>query len=295
MPKKTKQELAKGEIDLDLLLSHTFPLDKDSDGIWTSAIDATGWWISEKLDGVRAYWDPKLKKVFSRNGKQYHVPDWFTKNLPDEYLDGELWNGRQEFQKTSGIVRHKTPNDEDWKEITYKVFDLPEYDAPFEKRLEKLKDLVKESKHPQMEVVKHWKCTNNEDLFKELEKYEDLGAEGLMLRKPGSKYERKRSKTLLKIKSFYDSEAEVLAHEFGKGRLSEMCGKMLVKSLHEIKNNRFTMPKGIEFRVGSGMTDEQRKNPPPIGSHITYRFIEMTTSKVPVPRFATFVCVRDYD
>lgn len=293
MPKKTKSEISKGEIDLDVLLSHTFPLEKKKDGSWYSEVDAKNWWVSEKLDGVRAYWDPEKKVIYSRNGKPYSVPEWFTKNLPNEFLDGELWHGRQEFQKTSGIVRHKTPNNEDWKEITYKVFDLPKSPEVFEKRLEKLEILLKDI--PQVQLVKHWKCFSNEDLFKDLEKYEDLGAEGLMLRQPGSKYEGKRSKTLLKIKSFYDSEAEVLTHETGNGRLSNVCAKMLVRSLKEIKNNRFTMPAGIEFRVGSGMTDEQRADPPPIGSIITYRFIEMTTSKIPTPRFATFVGVRDYE
>ena len=133
MPKKTAAELKKGEVDLDVLLAETFPLEKDSDGNWTAGtirvnkqdvtFDAKGWLISEKLDGIRAYWDPVEKVFFSRNGKRYVTPKWFTDTLPDEVIDGELWQGRQKFQKTSGIVRHKTPNDEDWKTIQYRPFE----------------------------------------------------------------------------------------------------------------------------------------------------------------------------
>jgi DNA ligase-1 len=304
MPKKTAVELEKGEIDLDVLLSETFPLEKDDYGNWKAGtirvnkqdvtFDSSFWLISEKLDGVRAYWDPVKKIFFSRNGKPYVAPKWFTDTLPDEVIDGELWQGRQKFQKTSGIVRHKTPNEEDWKTIQYRPFDVPEYNvegvpAPFEERLKYLEKILKEKDSPYVKLVKHWVCESNEELFKDLKKYEDKGSEGLMLRKPGSLYERKRSKTLYKIKSFYDSEAKVISYEEGKGRLKGMkCGVMIVEALYEIKNNRFTLLKGCTFKVGTGFSDVQRKDPPEIGSVITYEFTEMTTSKTPIPRFARY-------
>src|SRR5437879_1085254 len=70
---------------------------------WDGESDPTGWWMSEKLDGVRAYWDGK--QFLSRQGNRYFAPDWFVAGLPLEPLDGELWIGRKQFQRTVSIVR----------------------------------------------------------------------------------------------------------------------------------------------------------------------------------------------
>ena len=89
----------------------------------------TGWWISEKLDGVRAYWDGK--ELLSRTGNTYPAPDWFIKDFPkDMHLDGELWCGRAKFQETVSIVR--TEGSENWKTVMYHVFDAPKISAGFE-------------------------------------------------------------------------------------------------------------------------------------------------------------------
>src|SRR3954464_15558262 len=69
---------------------------------WDNAQDLAGWWMSEKLDGVRAYWDGKA--LISRLGNPFHAPDRFVAGLPAEPLDGELWIGRRAFQRTVGIV-----------------------------------------------------------------------------------------------------------------------------------------------------------------------------------------------
>jgi DNA ligase-1 len=121
-----------------------------------------------------------------------------------------------------------------------------------------------------------------------------MGAEGLMVRDPVSKYECKRSKNILKCKTFFDHEAEVIGHENGKGRLEHMTGKLIVK-VHgdlDLKHRGF-IRNGTTFKVGSGMTDSQRQNPPKIGSFITFRFHDLTSTGK--PRFPTFVCVRDYE
>src|SRR5690348_2239657 len=65
---------------------------------WDNAADLSGWWMSEKLDGVRAYWDGK--QFLSRQGNIYHAPDWFLEGFPDMPLDGELWLARKSFQRT---------------------------------------------------------------------------------------------------------------------------------------------------------------------------------------------------
>src|SRR5467141_1278265 len=99
---------------------------------WDNAADLSDWWMSEKLDGVRAYWDGK--QFLSRLGNLYHAPDWFTAGLPEVPLDGELWLGRKQFQRAVSIVRRQDKNDL-WKEIRFLVFDAPAVDAEFEQRL----------------------------------------------------------------------------------------------------------------------------------------------------------------
>src|SRR5689334_13871413 len=89
---------------------------------WDGKKDLTGWWMSEKLDGVRAYWDGK--KMFSRHGKEINCLDEFLDGLPKGTpLDGELWMGRGTVEKLIGTLN--SPSQRDWKLIKYMVFDLP--------------------------------------------------------------------------------------------------------------------------------------------------------------------------
>ena len=90
---------------------------------WDGSTDPAGWWLSEKLDGVRAYWDGQ--RFLSRQGHRYHAPNWFVAGFPDMPLDGELWTGRKQFQRTLSIVRRQ---DETrlWQEVHFLVFDAPQ-------------------------------------------------------------------------------------------------------------------------------------------------------------------------
>ncbi|ESK91269.1 dna ligase [Moniliophthora roreri MCA 2997] len=239
--------------------------------------DPTGWWISEKLDGVRTFYDGK--GMVSRLGNPFTPPKWFLDKLPkDVTLDGELFGGRGEFQSTVSIV--KTVNSPHWQKITFQVFDIPSRgNEPFEKRIEFLKKLFgKDGSHEsdKVVVVEHEKAKNREHVLEKLKEIEALGGEGLMLRKPGSEYEGRRSGTLLKVKTFYDAEAIVMGYEDGKNKYKGVTGSLVCK-----------MESGKKFNVGSGLTDKQRKDPPKIGTIITYRFQELT--KDGVPRFPTFV------
>lgn len=107
--------------------------------VWDEALhDPTGWWMSEKLDGVRAWWDGKT--FVSRQGNRYLAPDWFTAALPAHPLDGELFAGRGRFQDTVSIARRVDAGLR-WRELTYVVFDAPAHDAAFEARLEHARSL----------------------------------------------------------------------------------------------------------------------------------------------------------
>ncbi|GAA5828834.1 hypothetical protein JCM3766R1_003835 [Sporobolomyces carnicolor] len=265
----------------DLLLAHKFELD--------GKIDPTGWWISEKLDGVRAYWDGQTT-LWSRTGKALSAPQDFLAHLPrGKSLDGELYIGRNRFDETSGIVRSlHSPR---WDELKYMVFDAPFLDSsPFEDRLACLETLFPSLTLDQVEkssnqsnvkspiaLVEHKVCHGLDDLKKQLGDVQTMGGEGLMLRQAGSLYVGKRSKTLLKVKTFYDAEAKVVGYEAGKGKYTGMTGSLIC----EMEDGKTT------FSVGSGLTDERRASPPAIGSIITYRFFELT--KQNIPRFPTFV------
>jgi len=243
---------------------------------WDGVTDPTGWLLSEKLDGVRAYWTGS--HFVSRLGNLFHAPDWFLAELPNVPLDGELWLGRKQFQRAVSIVRRQDKSDH-WKELTYVVFDAPALEKGFEARLAFVNDCLQQHMPPHAKAHEHLVCHGVDHLRQELARLEALGGEGLMLRQAGSRYEGGRSATLLKVKSFHDAEARVLKHQEGAGRHKGRLGALLVE-----------MADGTEFSVGTGFSDAERENPPPVGSLITYRYQEL--SEAGVPRFPSFVGVR---
>ncbi|KAI9005626.1 hypothetical protein DFJ74DRAFT_759691 [Hyaloraphidium curvatum] len=238
--------------------------------------DPAGFHLSEKLDGVRAFWDPAARLLLSRLGNPFPAPAWFLDALPaDRSLDGELFLGRGMFSRTVSAV--KTAGGA-WEGVEYRLFDVPSEGAkPFEERMEVLKGIVKAASGSRAKLVfvEQTPCTSREHLDAELARVLRLGGEGLMLRKPGSKYEGRRSATLLKLKKFYDAEAKVVGYQPGKGKYKGMTGSLEAE-----------MECGKRFFVGSGMSDAERKSPPKIGTIISYAFQELTDDGV--PRFPTY-------
>lgn len=243
---------------------------------WDCLTDPAGWWLSEKLDGVRAFWDGK--QFWSRLGNAFHAPGWFVAGLPDVPLDGELWLGRKMFQRGVSIVRRQDKSDH-WKDVRYVVFDAPKLEKGFERRLEFVQEVVRANKPAYAVAHEHELCRGLDHLRAELARLEGLGGEGLMMRKAGSRYESGRSATLLKVKSMRDAEARVLKHLEGAGRHKGRLGALLVE-----------LPDGTTFSVGTGFSDAERESPPPVGSLITFRYQEL--SEAGVPRFPSYVGVR---
>ncbi|HWH68001.1 MAG TPA: DNA ligase, partial [Candidatus Sulfotelmatobacter sp.] len=243
---------------------------------WDNATDLSDWWMSEKLDGVRAYWDGK--QFLSRQGNLYHAPAWFLEGLPEVPLDGELWIDRKKFQRTVSIVRRQDKNDL-WKEVRFLVFDAPAAGGGFEDRLGFLRDLLAKGTAPYVHPHEHTCCRDLEHLRAELGRVESLGGEGLMLRQPGSKYVAGRSATLLKVKTFHDAEALVIGHQAGEGRHKGRLGALLV-----------SLADGTRFAIGTGFSDRERSQPPAVGATVTFRYQEL--SEAGVPRFPSYVGVR---
>jgi DNA ligase-1 len=243
---------------------------------WDGVADVAGWWLSEKLDGVRAYWDGK--QFLSRQGNVFVAPDWFLEGLPDVPLDGELWIGRKQFNRTSGLARRSDKPDE-WRTMRYVVFDAPTQAVDFEDRLAFVSDLMRLRHPPFAQALEQQRCQGLDHLQAELARVEALGGEGLMLRQPRSKYAAGRSTTLLKVKRFLDAEARVVGHQPGKGRHMGRMGALLAE-----------LPDGTSFEIGTGFSDAERAAPPPVGSVVTFRYQELTEAGV--PRFASYVGVR---
>jgi DNA ligase-1 len=244
---------------------------------WDQKIDIKGWWMSEKLDGVRGYWTGK--EMISRSGNLFSVPKWFTRNFPSTPLDGELWIGRRQFSVLVGIIRRKIPAAE-WEKVRYLIFDAPQAEGGFEKRLDFARRWFRQHPNPYAEVLKQQICENEMHLRRKLAEIESLGGEGLMLRKPNSQYTVGRSYDLLKVKTFEDAEATVIKHLPGSGKHSGRLGALQVE-----------LPSGIQFAIGTGFTDQERENPPPVGSIITFKYYGFHESGV--PRFASFLRVRE--
>lgn len=240
---------------------------------WDSAMELDGWWMSEKLDGVRAYWTGET--FLSRLGNRYHAPDWFTEGLPPTPLDGELWLDRGAFQRAVSIVRRQDRS-EHWREMKFVVFDAPDLPGAFEDRYASLRDV----QSSYTSVLDQERCEGEAHLRRRLAEIEALGGEGLMLREPASHYEVGRSTTLLKVKSFHDAEAVVVGHSRGKGKHKGRAGALRVQ-----------LADGTEFSVGTGLSDADRREPPAVGSTITFRYQELTEAGV--PRFPSFLRVAE--
>lgn len=247
--------------------------------VYRQDIEITDYWVSEKLDGIRARWDGN--KLLTRNGNVIHAPMWFIADFPSETLDGELWIERQRFEQTASIVLRHTPTD-DWQIIRFMLFDLPEHAGDFTERLTQLQRLVKQTKSPYLHVIPQSKLADQKLLMAKLDELVAQGAEGLMLHHQNAYYQDGRSASLFKLKKYQDAEAKVIAHLPGKGKYHYMLGALLVE-----------LDDGLQFKIGSGFSDLERQNPPPVGAYITFKYYGFTARGI--PRFASFLRIKPED
>jgi DNA ligase 1 len=241
------------------------------------SIEPSHYLVSEKLDGVRALWDGHTLRF--RSGHPVPAPAWFLAALPDSPLDGELWLARGQFERLSGIVRTLTPNDADWRTLSYQLFELPGAPGSFAQRYAALQGIVAEAKFPQLHCVEQRYVASNAELRAWLERVVAQRGEGLMLHLASASYQTGRSDVLLKLKPTLDAEATVLRQLPGKGKFSGMMGSLEVRA-----------DDGVVFRIGTGFKNAERVNPPSIGARITFTYRGLTNTGK--PRFASFWRVR---
>jgi DNA ligase 1 len=260
--------VASSAADLPLLLAERY----------AGNIDVAQYWVSEKLDGVRAHWDGRQLRF--RSGNPVNAPAWFLAALPASQLDGELWLGRGSFDRLSGIVRRETPDDAEWRQIRYLIFELPGAAGTFTERIDQMKTVIAAANTPWLQAAEQFRLPDARALQTKLDEVVRGGGEGLMLHRDDAQYETGRSNALLKVTPWLDAEAKVIAHLPGNGKHKGMLGALRVE-----------MPDGKHFSLGSGITDAQRRNPPPLGVQVTYRYRELTRNGI--PRFPRFLRVRE--
>jgi len=246
--------------------------------VYTEKIKVTGWLMSEKLDGVRGYWDGN--RLLSKNGFVLYPPEKFTQNFPPFPLEGELWGGRQSFEQTVSIVKKNHPHS-DWLQLCFAIFDVPRAPGGISHRLHKAQDWFE--KHPTefAFIIPQQIILDNQQLKAELERVEKMGGEGLIVRKPDTLYAKGRTDTILKVKNFLDMEAVVVAHLDGQGKNKGRLGSLLVELADKQKTR---------FKIGTGFSDEERNCPPAIGSIITFKYYGFYASGI--PKFPSFLRMR---
>lgn len=341
-----------------LMLAHVF--DKEMS-------NPRGWYMSEKLDGMRCYYDGGISRgllaseipwantakdgryksplkssgLWSRYGKPIQAPDWFLDQLPNFPLDGELWGGRGNFQSTMSTVKQLEP-DHRWKNIAYLVFDAPSYREVFsngtinntnfkksfvdvlswiKKRTYNplwldisrtfvtalrdievtLKEQVKFDTYVRLhkqELLPETKAEAMNVLFETANSVVALGAEGVMIRNPGSFWSPSRVHSLLKVKPMNDSEGTVVGFTWGKetdlgSKLLGKMGAMIVRwGEHDFKLSGFTDEERIVLGpnpMQEGMAHQGEKNECwdyrlkhfKSGDIVTFNYRELTDEGIP--------------
>lgn len=187
------------------------------------------YWISEKLDGIRGYWDGQ--SLFTKQGNLIKTPLWFTEHWPQTPLDGELWISQQQFENTLSCVKQYNKKNTCWYSIKFMIFDLPNHKGKFSERVSVMRQLIKEINNENIQMIPQHKVNSMKAMYQRLEGVVKLHGEGLMLHHENANYHSGRVKHLLKVKKKYDAEAIVIEYLPGKGKYLGMLGAIKVKTM----------------------------------------------------------------
>lgn len=244
-----------------------------------------GWLMSEKLDGVRAYWNGK--RLLSRQGKAFAVPDAFTQNFPPFELDGELWLGRGRFEETVSIVNRQQPH-EGWQQLTYQIFEVPNQPGGLLQRLAVLERHLQVFPAPYLRIIQQTPVSGHEQVARRLSEVVAQGGEGLVLRDSAVSYYAGRAQQALKVKQKQDAECVVRDYTPGAGKYHGQVGALVC----ELLAGSFPALKAGQrmIKIGSGLSDQHRLTPLAKGTMVTFQY--MGTNQNGLPRFPVFLRVR---
>ncbi len=230
--------------------------------------------MSEKLDGVRAYWTGK--ELLTKTGTKIYAPNWFIKDFPPFELDGELWTKRNDFENIQNIVLDENPTIK-WEGITYNIFEVPNTNGDFNKRLEKIKLWLDSNPNKYIKIIPQKICKNEIELDNFLKELLKQKAEGVIIKNPNLDYFVGRSDDILKVKNFYDDEGLVIGLNYSKD--------------NKFKSLKIKLNNGVVFNLGGGFSDIERKNPPKIGDIVTFKYYDLTKNNK--PKFASYLRIRN--
>ncbi len=256
--------------------AHATPPEPMLPEVYSGQVSVSGWLMSEKLDGVRGYWDGR--RLWSKHGNLFHPSAAFVRNLPDFPLEGEIWGGRGTYEQTVATVLKQQP-DKGWRKLKFAIFDVPAAPGGFTRRIAKARRWFAAHPSAYAFVIPQRPVRDRAQLQRELRRIVKAGGEGLIIRRPDAPYVAGRRPDILKVKEFQDAEAVVLKQLPGRGRNRGRLGALLV-----------ALPDGTRFKVGTGFSDAERENPPPIGSTITFKYFGTFSSGI--PRFPSFLRIR---
>lgn len=240
---------------------------------YTGKEDIKGWVMSEKLDGIRGYWDGS--RLLTRKGLPLHPPPWFIENFPAFELDGELWSKQGDFEFIQSVVLDAEPGP-GWKKINYHIFEVPNQKGTFLLRLDRAKEWFKSNPAHHVRVIPQILIQDISDLDRFFLEVESKGGEGVIVKNPNIPYHTGRSTHVLKVKKARDMEGLVIGINKGKGKYENAMGSLTLK-----------LENGIIFKLGSGFTDLVRNNPPAVGTTVTFKYHGF--SKNGIPKFASFL------
>ena len=222
--------------------------------------DPAGWQMSEKFDGVCGCWDGKTLKT--KHDNTIYAPDWWLAQLPrleSPPIWGEVWSTRDNFQWLVGRVKRHVPNDEDWQKICFR---------PFEQHSNMI------IQNNVWQPFEHYLCTDleaMEDFYDYV--VNDLKGEGIVLVDPSGEAWKKKPE--------HTDECCVTGYEAGKGKHLGRIGALLCEWNGKI------------IKLGTGLKDADRENPPAIDAMVTFGFTSLTDNGM--PRFPKFICERSYE
>jgi DNA ligase-1 len=257
-----------------------------------------GWYVSRKLDGIRCIGvvnDRGDTTFYSREGKKFTTLGVVrggirNLNVVNVVFDGEIClvddEGNEDFQ---GIMKQIKKKDHIISNPAYKIFDMISHEELYTKRGDKnrpysvrynnLRETMKDNTCACLSVLGQELIKDDDHFAEWIARSNQYGWEGLILR-ANELYKGKRSKDLLKYKSFFDDEYEVVDTEMGPFRY--------VKDGAECEENMLScvmiLHKGYIVRVGSGFSIEQRQefyqDPNKIlGKIITVQYFEETKNQ----------------
>lgn len=240
-----------------------------------SRIDISNYFVSEKFDGIRALWDGK--NMFSKRGKIIAIPRCFAEKLAPlalqngEFVEGELWIDYGDFEGISSVILRKNPSCEDFQKVKYLIFNahLGE-SSDFLANLTKIKNVLDSQNVPQnIQVIAQHKFATQKELDDFFNAVVAKGGEGVIVRD---------SQIAFKLKPQNDAECKIINFSRGKGRIADKVGAIICESLED-KNSGIKA--GLRFKIGSGLSDKMRQNPPQIGTIITYKFSGVSKNGIP--------------